>query len=376
MTKHLKKRFLLASIQPKTLTDDNLYAQLEELQRLVESFGSEVVGVAVQPREIHTKGLYLGSGKVEQIAARVADEHIDVVVLNDIVKPGHLFDILQVLRRHSSEVLLWDRVDLILQIFGRHAKTAEARLQIELASMRHMGPRIYGMGTELSRQGGGIGGRGVGETNTELMHRHWQTMMKRAQQKLDKLTDSRERQMERRKRAGLPTVSLVGYTNAGKTSLFNLLTKKHKYAHDQLFATLDAATGRVFIPGINKEVLASDTIGFINNLPTELIEAFKSTLMEAINADVLVQVIDASDPNHHAQMSVVAKVLADLGLANRPMIYAFNKIDRMSESEVGNLARKYRQLQPHFISVYEQEGLGRLKSSISASVQHMPTYQD
>jgi GTPase len=359
-----RKRFLLVSIQPRDVSDEQLYTQMEELQRLVESYGSEVAGVTVQPREVHDKGLYIGTGKINEVAEKVKVEHIDVVVLNGIIKPGHLFEISQELRRQAGDVLVWDRVDLILQIFGQHAQTAEARLQIELASMRHMGPRIYGMGTELSRQGGGIGGRGIGETNTELMQRHWQSMMNRVQAKLEKLSNARERQMQRRKRMGLPTVSLVGYTNAGKTSLFNALTNKQKFAHDLLFATLDAATGKIYIPSAEKSVLISDTIGFIDNLPAELIEAFKSTLMEAINADLLVKVVDAADPNLDLHLRVVDKVLEDLGLSDRPMLYVFNKIDAFPEHLIQDLVAKYDHLQPSFISVKNGNGLDELKDAV------------
>lgn len=369
MSKSNQKRFLLVSIKPRDVSEDNLLVQLEELQRLVESYGGEVAGVAVQPREIHDKGMYIGSGKIAEVAHRVISENIDVVVLNGIIKPGHLFEIAQKLRKHDKEVVVWDRVDLILQIFGQHAQTAEARLQIELASMRHMGPRIYGMGTELSRQGGGIGGRGVGETNTELMQRHWQTMMKRVQQKLEKLSDARHRQMQRRKRMGLPTVSLVGYTNAGKTSLFNALTTKNKLAQDLLFATLDAATGKMYLPELEKSVLISDTIGFIDNLPAELIEAFRSTLLEAINADLLIKVVDASDPNLELHLDVVDKTLADLGLADRPALVAFNKIDAFPEALIQDLVSEYTTIDPHFISVKTGDGLAELKQAISLTLR-------
>lgn len=368
MSQAKPKRFLLVSIKPREISQDDLLVQLEEVQRLVESYGGSVAGLVVQSREVHDKGLYIGSGKIAEVAGKVKSEGIDVVVLNGIIKPGHLFEIAQELRKHDKEVLVWDRVDLILQIFGQHAQTAEARLQIELASMRHMGPRIYGMGSELSRQGGGIGGRGIGETNTELMQRHWQTMMKRAQQKLEKLSNARERQMLRRKRVGLPTVSLVGYTNAGKTSLFNALTSKNKLAQDLLFATLDAATGKVYLPEVQQSILVSDTIGFIDNLPAELIEAFKSTLMEAINADLLIKVVDASDPNLKRHLEVVDKTLADLGLSDRPTLVAFNKIDAFPEALIQDLVEDYANLEPYFVSVKTGDGIAELKQAIGLAL--------
>lgn len=365
MSKSHIQQFLLVSIQPKNVSDEQLFTEMEELQHLVQSYGGEVAGVAVQSREVHDKGLYIGSGKITEIGQRLIEEKIDVVVLNGIIKPGHLFEISQSLRKFSDEVKVWDRVDLILQIFGQHAKTAEARLQIELASMRHMGPRIYGMGSELSRQGGGIGGRGIGETNTELMQRHWQTMMKRAQQKLEKLTKARQRQLDRRKRLGLATISLVGYTNAGKTSLFNALTRKNKFAHNLLFATLDAATAKVYLPDIQREVLVSDTIGFIHNLPTELIEAFKSTLMEAINADLLVKVFDITDPNLSLHINVVDAVLKELDLEHRPSLVVFNKIDACPEPLIQELIEQYSHHDPIYISTTTGSGIPELKQEIA-----------
>ena len=152
----------------------------------------------------------------------ISRERIDIVVLNGLIKPGQLYEMKMFFMKAKRSIEIWDRVDLILQIFSKHADTAESRLQIELAAMRHMGPRIYGMGMELSRQTGGIGARGIGETNTERMKRHWREQMKQTRDKLEKLARDRERQLERRKRVGLSTVSLVGYTNAGKTSLFNV----------------------------------------------------------------------------------------------------------------------------------------------------------
>src|SRR4051812_46069207 len=193
-----QQRFLLATIQPRGVSDIQAFGPLRELWSLVESLGGTVVDVEIQKREVHDKGMYLGAGKMSDISQRLEVDEIDVVVLNDIVKPGHLYEMKTAWQKQKPEIDVWDRVDLILQIFSQHAHTAEAKLQIELAQMRHMGPRIYGMGVEMSRQGGGIGGRGIGETNTERMKRHWSAQMKKAEEKLTKMSGDRERQMQRR----------------------------------------------------------------------------------------------------------------------------------------------------------------------------------
>lgn len=362
-----KERFLLAGIQPRNVPNDEAFASWRELWQLVESYGGEVVDTAVQHREVHDKGMYLGSGKLAEVKRLVIEQKIDVVVLHDVVKPGQLYEMQTELMKVNPEIEVWDRVDLILQIFAQHAHTAEARLQIELASMRHMGPRIYGMGIEMSRQGGGIGTRGIGETNTERMKRHWAAQMKKVEDKLGKMADSRQRQLARRRRAGLQTISLVGYTNAGKTSLYNRLVGKNKFARSMLFATLDPSVGKLFLPPAGEEILVSDTIGFIAGLPPELLDAFRSTLMEALAADLLLLVIDVADERMRQKIAVVEGVIEDLGLAGRPRIYIFNKID-MVEIDRELLEREYAAFAPQFVSSQTGEGVDELLEAIGEAL--------
>lgn len=335
----LTKRFLLISIIPGDLTTSDTLKDLRELKSLIEAYGGIVTELITQRREVHDKGSYIGSGKINEALSVIKLKKIDVVVLNGVIKPGHLYDMKNIFLKSNRNIEVWDRIDLILQIFAKHANTKEAKLQIELAAMRHMGPRIYGMGMELSRQTGGIGTRGIGETNTELMKRHWHTRMKIAQDKLDKLASARIKQQNNRIRKGVITVSLVGYTNAGKTSLFNLLTRKNKRVEDALFVTLDSVTGNVYLPNLKKEILLSDTIGFIKNLPVGLIDAFKSTLIESIYSDLLLHVIDINDEDFPAKIKVVDNLLKDLKIDNKRKIYVFNKIDGNK-----NLIRKTRDL--------------------------------
>ena len=324
-------RFLIASIIPQNVSEKESFENIKELIFLVESYGGEVEEIVLQKREVHDKGMYLGSGKIEEISELVQEKKIDVVVLNAIVVPGQIYEMVTIFQRVKPDIEVWDRVDLILKIFSKRAFTAEAKLQIELAAMRHMGPRIYGMGLEMSRQGGGIGTRGIGETNTERMKRHWRDEIKRTKERLAKILKVREEQMKKRKEVPLKTVSLVGYTNAGKTSLFNLLTKKKKEAKDELFATLESYTGKMYVPNLREEVLISDTIGFIRDLPPELIDAFRSTLLESMNADLLLHVIDVSDPDRERKIDVVNETLQSLGVEHKKVIYVYNKSDLLKK---------------------------------------------
>lgn len=362
------QNFLLVTIIPQKVTDEDALKDLQELKSLVETYGGRVCDLVVQRREVHDKGLYIGRGKIEEVAQVVKKENIDIVVLNASVKPGQIFAIKNKLYKSKPLVQVWDRVDLILEIFARHATTSEAKLQIELASMRHMGPRIYGMGMVMSRQGGGIGTLGVGETNTELMKRHWRDQMKKVQDKITRHTEERQQQLERRAKSGIQTVSIIGYTNAGKTSLFNLLTGKKNIVQNALFVTLDSSTGKVFLPTLKKEILFSDTIGFIKNLPPSLIDAFQSTLLESIHADLLLLVIDVADEDMERKIRVVESILWSLRIYNTKRIYVFNKIDAAKEIDKVVLTEKYYENSPQFISVKKGSGIQELLHEIEKSL--------
>lgn len=356
-------KFVLVSIVPQKSKDEEIFEELKELKELVDSFGGKVVDFVTQNREVHDKGNYIGQGKVRELEQLIKEEKIDIVVLNGLIKPGHLFDLTNTLRKANPSIQVWDRSDLILEIFSKHAHTAEARLQIELAAMRHMGPRIYGMGIELSSQGGGIGTRGIGETNTELMQRHWRNQMKKTKEKLEKLSHQREAQLQRRQRLGLKTVSLVGYTNAGKTSLFNVFSGKKKFADDTLFATLDTTTCKLYFPKSRMEVIVADTIGFIRNLPPALIDAFHSTLLESISADLLIIVIDISGADYKRKIRIVEDTLSSLPVKTPERIYVFNKIDKLSGSAAA-VTGEYESYSPLLLSVRNLQGIEDLKAEI------------
>jgi GTP-binding protein HflX len=357
------ERFLLVSIVPHNIAEEDILKSLTETVSLIESYGGAMVDALLQKREVHDKGMYIGAGKIEEAIQLIKEKKIDIVVLNGIIKPGQIYELKTQLAKANREIEVWDKIDLILHIFSAHAATSESKLQIELAAMRHMGPRIYGMGEEMSQQGGGIGTRGIGETNTELMKQHWRKQIKMTEGKLKKLSAERARLIERRKELGLKTISIVGYTNAGKTSLFNRLVRKHKLTQDALFVTLDSTTGKLYLPKLQQEILISDTIGFIQDLPPELIDAFKSTLMESMHADMLLHIIDASDPHFEQNIVVVEDILHSLGVDQKPKIYVFNKMDT-APSEVAITTKKYAKFSPQYTSVKADLGIQNLIDAI------------
>ncbi len=365
-------RVVLVDVVDPHQHKDEAIKNLEELKSLVTTYkGIDIIDV-IQHRSRPDKATFIGSGKAIELSDIVVDKNIDIVVVNAIVNPSVLFNLTQILWTKNPKIQVWDRVDLILNIFDLHAHTTEAKLQIEIARMQHMGPRIYGLGTTyFSRQGGGIGAKGGGETNIELMKRHWRDQIKKKKDELEKIARQHMTQLARRKNNNLVSVSIVGYTNAGKTSLFNLLTKKKKIVESALFVTLDSVSGRLYLPALQKEVTVSDTIGFIKNLPSSLIDSFRSTLMESIYADILLHVIDISDPKMNEKIEIVEQILYDIGVQSKKIIYVFNKIDayegdgKLILTEIKNA---YSHFSPQFISVTTDYGIKKLITEIEKNL--------
>lgn len=348
---------------PRISLADKEY-DITELWNLVASMGNAEVIDIIQQKGAEFNATYIGPGKVDEIAEYLKIHPVDIIILNGTVKSNQKFNLLKMFWGIRPQIQVWDRVDLILAIFSRHAKTVEAKLQIELARMRHMGPRIYGMGMVLSQQGGGIGTRGIGETNTELMRRHWKREIKRTNDELLKSAAGRKRQMDHRRDIGLKTVSIVGYTNAGKTSLFNLLTHKKHLVENALFATLDSTVGETFLPSLGKKILISDTIGFISHLPPALIEAFKSTLMESIHADLVLHVVDVTDINIREKMLVVDTILEQLEIPIDKIVLVFNKIDATDSLDKEKISGMTRSQPYVFISSKTGEGIDELITTL------------
>lgn len=340
--------------------------RLSEARGLVDTYGGLIIVETVQRRASPDPKTYMGSGKVQEIATMAQEMDVDVIIVNDTLKPRQLYTIEEAVRAvvKPRKVEVWDRVDLILKIFAKHARSAEANLQITLASLQHMGPRIYRMGMDLSQQGGGIGTRGAGETNTEMMKRHLRELNRNVKKKLEELTRVRDNQRYGRKRRGMRTVSLVGYTNVGKSSLLRALTRKGVYVADQLFATLDTSLSKLYVEGSNTDIILSDTIGFIENLPPSLVSAFRSTLEEAIEADLLLIVADGSDEKAVRKMRVTLEVLEQLGVSEKPAWIVWNKLDDGVISVAEANAVMFPQHKHFFVSARTGFGLDELRVAI------------
>ncbi len=356
-------RAILVDVIPPQIDKPTAERRLAELEQLTRTYGGMIIVRLMQRRATPDYRTYIGSGKISEIIALAKQEHAELLIINNLLKPKQLFEIEELIRKARASLVVWERVDLILNIFAKHATTAESKLQIKLAALRHMGPRIFGMGHELMQQAGGIGSRGAGETNTEMMRRHLADQERHVKKMLDRVAVAHAGHRRHRVRQGFKTVSIVGYTNAGKSSLLRALTQKQTLVEDALFATLDTRVGKLWTPG-GERVLLSDTIGFIQDLPPRLIDAFRSTLEETINAHLLLHVIDVSDPCFEQKIMEVDSVLDELGIRDAPQLYAFNKTDAAKQLARRSLLKKYRVNTPVFVSCTTGEGLPQLSRTI------------
>lgn len=367
--KHKLKTLMIGLID-RTKDVQAQQSSLKEAELLVDTYGGDVDKVITQNASHRTSSTYIGSGKVQEIKQLVEAEDINIVVINNHLKPSQLINLENIISAHSS-CKIWDRTQLILQIFKKHASTAEAKLQIKLAELNHHGPELSGLGITMSQQAGGIGTRGLGETNTEIIQRHWQKEIKTVESKLKKVTQNRHQQMKHRKKSGIPTVSIIGYTNAGKTTLFNAIGSKKNKVENTLFATLDSSVSSMYLQNVGKEIFISDTIGFIQDLPITLIDAFKTTLLETVNADILLHVIDSSDQNIHMKINTVNQILKSINLGSKKQIYVFNKTDKISKTKKGELSKKYHKNKHLFISAKNNQGVDKLVDLIETQLLDM-----
>ncbi|MFJ7698251.1 GTPase HflX [Lysinibacillus fusiformis] len=305
---------------------------MEELQNLAEALNVEVVGVVTQNLERVTPSHYVGTGKIEEIKNFYEEAQANLVIFNDELSPSQIRN----LERDLSTKVI-DRTMLILDIFGRRAKTREAQMQVELAQLQYMLPRLVGLHASLSRQGGGTGGgfknRGAGETKLELDRRKIEDQIAKIKKDLEQVKDQRETQRKQRRKNALPVVSIVGYTNAGKSTIMNQLLaeigqEEHKqvFEKDMLFATLETSVRQIELPD-KKTFLLTDTVGFVSKLPHHLVKAFRSTLEEARDADLLLHVVDVSNSEHGFMMDVTNETLKAVGVEGIPTIYVYNKAD-------------------------------------------------
>ncbi|MGL6222046.1 MAG: GTPase HflX, partial [Steroidobacteraceae bacterium] len=300
--------------------------RIEEFGALARSAGAHVLEVLAPTRKAADPRFLIGSGKVQELRARVAELAADLVVIDAPLSPSQERNL-----EKELQCRVLDRSGLILAIFAQRARSFEGKLQVELAQLEHMSTRLVRGWTHLdSQRGGGIGLRGPGETQLETDRRLLGKRIKTLNDRIEKVLQQRETTRQERKRQEVPTIALVGYTNAGKSTLFNRLTRADAYAADQLFATLDPTVRRLHLaPGL--ETALADTVGFVRDLPHELVAAFRSTLQESREADLLLHVIDAADPERNDRIAQVDEVLASIGAQDVPQIAVYNKIDRTGE---------------------------------------------
>src|SRR3954469_14345761 len=324
------KRAIVAAVQVPSVTDLEFNASLAELRQLAKTLGFEVVDTFTQKRAAIDKAAYLGTGKVEELKALLEEKSAEVILIDHEISPSQAFNLEQ-----EAGGAVWDRTMVILEIFHRHASSRFARAQVEIAHLGYMAPRMR----EAAKQAGpkdrarsGTGGRSGGESHGELDRRKIRDRITELQKELDGMGLEHRTQRERRQeREDLARVALVGYTNAGKSTLMRALTGSEALVADKLFATLDT-TVRMLHPETVPRVLVSDTVGFIKNLPHGLVASFKSTLDEALEASLLLHVVDASDAGFERQLAVTEEVLAEIGAQDVPRLLVFNKIDRAGDS--------------------------------------------
>lgn len=365
-----KLKVFLADILPKEVRQkQNMEDRMVELENLVKTYGWVVIVKHIQNKMVPDYDTFIGQGRLDEIKLEMEREWANLLIIWNTLKPKQILQLNEQLLPVWGKA--WDRVDLILKIFEKNAKSAEAKMQIELAAIKHMWPRIYGMWMELSKQWWWVGTRGKWETNTEIMKRHLQKKEDYIRKDLAHYWKVREQHRKGRIRKWMKTVWIVWYTNAGKSTLTNYLTNKGVLAEDKLFATLWTSVGKMFVEASYdeetncyippKEILISDTIWFIRELPPKLVDAFSSTLEDSIESELLLHVVDASDPKVEEKMEVVEDILEKIW-AKQKRVYVFNKIDMCENVE--ELKEKFAHLNPIFISVISDINMEAVKKGI------------
>ena len=332
MAEILNSRAVLVSIAERGSNVEECNTSLDELERLLNTAGGECYAKIIQVKESFDPRTCIGSGKVEEIKELCRNNDIKLIVFDFELTPAQIRN----LESDIGDVTVIDRSMLILDIFALHAISGEGKLQVELAQLKYTAPRLTGKGLELSRQGGGIGSRGPGESKLETDRRHLHERVVNLEKKLEELEENRAVMRSARDRSGIVKIALVGYTNAGKSTLLNKLTGAEVLCEDKLFATLDPTTRKTELPS-GVSVLFTDTVGFIRKLPHHLVKAFKSTLDEVKYADILLIVSDAKDPEASAHLDVTREIISDLGASDKHILYVYNKCDGLENCDYGRV---------------------------------------
>ncbi|WP_240375729.1 GTPase HflX [Bacillus piscicola] len=323
----MKEKVIIVGCQFSHMEEEQFNMRMDELKALVHTAGGEIVAKIEQSRQRPDAATYIGSGKTQELAEAVSQKEADLVVFNDELTAGQVRNL-----DAAVDVRVIDRTQLILDIFAGRAHTKEGKIQVELAQLMYILPRLSGQGQVLSRLGGGIGTRGPGETKLETDRRHIQRRMDDLKKQLADVKAHRESYRKQRRKNSNVQFALVGYTNAGKSTLLHQLSGTETFQEDLLFATLDPLTRKIELPS-GYEALLTDTVGFIQDLPTSLVAAFRSTLEEVKEADILLHVVDASHPEAYAQMKTVEELLSELNASSIPLITVFNKEDRLTRTQ-------------------------------------------
>ncbi|AKL91762.1 GTPase HflX [Staphylococcus capitis] len=365
-TKKKLETAVLIGVHAQTDNQFNFDSTMEELEALSQTCRLNVKGQITQNREQFDHKYYVGKGKIEEIKAFIEFHDIDVVVTNDELTTAQSKSL-----NDNLGIKIIDRTQLILEIFALRARSREGKLQVELAQLDYLLPRLQGHGKSLSRLGGGIGTRGPGETKLEMDRRHIRTRMNEIKHQLQSVVEHRERYRNKREQNQVFQVALVGYTNAGKSSWFNVLANEETYEKDLLFATLDPKTRQIQInEGFN--LIISDTVGFIQKLPTTLVAAFKSTLEEAKDADLLLHVVDASHPEHRTQYDTVNQIIDDLNMDQIPQAVIFNKKDLCTEAQEAPVAKS-----PYvFVSSRDENDKDKVRNLMIDEIKHHLDYYE
>ena len=364
-TEKRQERAILAGVDYNTSPGGwRIEDSLAELKGLVETAGAIVAGQVIQKKSKPDNAFFLGRGKVDEIGMLAQNTEADLLILDDEISPSQQRNL-----EMSTGLRVIDRTALILDIFAQRARSAAGKLQVELAQLKYNLPRLGGQGLVLSRQGGGIGTRGPGETKLEMDRRRIHGRIHDLEERIAKLKSQRQLHRVQRKNSRIPSAALVGYTNAGKSTILNaLFAGDEVLAEDKLFATLDPTT-RLIRLDEKQELLLTDTVGFIQKLPHTLVSAFQATLEETVEADLLLHVVDASDANYELQIKAVMEVLREIGAQDKPSVFVFNKVDKLPEEERDNAYVSARMLQDRngvVISAKDEEGLQRLREKIKA----------
>ncbi len=357
------ERYILVAVS--TEAEEKAWASLEELGELVRTDGAEVACLVVQNLDHPDRATYVGSGKALEIREMLAVQEADGIICDDELTPSQFRNLSDLI---DAKVL--DRTLLILDIFAAHAKTKEGKIQVEIAQQKYRASRLRGMGEAMSRLGGGIGTRGPGETKLETDRRVIQKRIKVLSDEIESMKQVRETTRKKRVESAVPTAAIVGYTNAGKSTLLNRITEADILAEDKLFATLDPTTRTAVLPD-GQSVLLTDTVGFINKLPHHLIDAFRSTLEEAKYADIIIHVIDGANPQWQLHHRVVEDTLCDLGVVGKPVITLWNKSDLLPE---GELRQDFHADASVMVSARTGQGLDQFFEALGQMVREMRIY--